>query len=241
MKMYGDIYNPVELQNHSRKIRIRLTDSFGWIRALRIRRLKNSRLFIGSRLFISSGLFINSGLFENGKSKNPIQGIKQGSKKDINVTSTGSKFASMSSEHLAEQTRKDDTRRRYLLERNLTNDDPKLRLRASQTLQQVECARTLNILSAQLSRETDPRVQSAMLRAMGTNLLSKPHFDKVVKFATYSSAAEVRLAAIDALAKQSQRNPNAKSKLQLLLKTEQTVKNRAAILQRLSSAKPKPA
>ncbi|KID58167.1 hypothetical protein JF50_05570 [Pseudoalteromonas luteoviolacea] len=102
----------------------------------------------------------------------------------------------------------------------LRNDNAKLRAKAAQALGNMPNEVSLGYLEKSLKNESNTDTQKALLSAMGNNQLSEPQIDKVIGFAQKQQSNTVRVAAINAAAKQMSHNQEIKEKLKPLLKQE---------------------
>ncbi|AOT09471.1 HEAT repeat domain-containing protein [Pseudoalteromonas luteoviolacea] len=102
----------------------------------------------------------------------------------------------------------------------LRNDDAKLRAKAAQALGNMPNEISLGYLEKSLKNEANTDTQQALLSAMGNNQLSERQVDTVIEFAQKRQSNTVRVAAINAAAKQMTHNQEIKEKLQPLLKQE---------------------
>ncbi|MCF6441932.1 HEAT repeat domain-containing protein [Pseudoalteromonas luteoviolacea] len=102
----------------------------------------------------------------------------------------------------------------------LQNDDAKLRAKAAQALGNMPNEISLGYLEKSLKSESNTDTQQALLSAMGNNQLSERQIDNVIGFAQKQQSNAVRVAAINAAAKQMTHNQEIKNKLKPLLKQE---------------------
>lgn len=126
-----------------------------------------------------------------------------------------------------------DVEQQYLVENYLNSDEPRLREKSAAALAKMPNDRALNNLSSSLSRETNSKVQTAMLKGMGSNELSSNQLNQVYSFAQTSNETQVRKAAIQALTNQLDATPEVETELRNLLKTEKSRDNMSEILDAL--------
>ncbi|MBQ4836420.1 HEAT repeat domain-containing protein [Pseudoalteromonas luteoviolacea] len=150
---------------------------------------------------------------------------------------TGSEFAQSLTESLADRliTTRDNKKQATLLtalgnsadpthqesiSKFLRSDDAKLRATAAQALGNMPNEISLGYLEKSLQRESDQQTQQALLSAMGNNQLNETQVNKVILFAQKQQDNTVRVAAINAAAKQIGHNQDVVDKLKPLLKQE---------------------
>ncbi|KZW98897.1 hypothetical protein JL49_20545 [Pseudoalteromonas luteoviolacea] len=102
----------------------------------------------------------------------------------------------------------------------LDNGNATLRATAAQALGKMPNAISLGYIEKSLKVETDNKAKQALLSAMGNNPLSESQVDEVLKFAQRKQGNEVRVAAINAVAKQGSSHKDVVEKLKPLLKQE---------------------
>lgn len=126
-----------------------------------------------------------------------------------------------------------DQTQQHLVENYLSHNDKILRERSAEALAHMPNERSLSLISNQLVREPEPRVQSAMLQGMGANKLNSNQLNQVYSFAAGSESKDVRRAAIQALTKQIETTPEVTTELRKLIKTEKNRGNLQEILRAL--------
>ncbi|KZN33899.1 hypothetical protein N480_23255 [Pseudoalteromonas luteoviolacea S2607] len=125
----------------------------------------------------------------------------------------------------ADSTHQDDIAK-FLDDGNAT-----LRTTAAQALGKMPNAISLGYIEKSLKVETDNKAKQALLSAMGNNPLSESQVDEVLKFAQRQQGNEVRVAAINAIAKQGNNHQGIAEKLKPLLKQERDQQVLRALMQ----------
>lgn len=126
-----------------------------------------------------------------------------------------------------------DNNHQQLIGDYLAVDSPRLRVNAAEALAKMPSEASLNYLSNQLSQETDSKAQGAILKAMGNNKLDAEQVDSIYAFAGSNNSRDIRSAAISALSQQAKSQPQVKSRLKALVKTETNQKNLRQLMKAL--------
>ncbi|KTF16027.1 HEAT repeat domain-containing protein [Pseudoalteromonas sp. H105] len=126
-----------------------------------------------------------------------------------------------------------DSEHQQLIGDYLAVDSPRLRVNAAEALAKMPSKSSLNYLSTQLSQETDSKAQGAILKAMGNNKLDAEQVDSIYAFAGSNHSRDIRSAAISALSQQAKSQPQVKSRLKALVKTETNQKNLRQLMKAL--------
>ncbi|KZN65334.1 HEAT repeat domain-containing protein [Pseudoalteromonas luteoviolacea] len=113
----------------------------------------------------------------------------------------------------------------------LDDENVTLRTTAAQALGKMPNAISLGYIEKSLKVETDNKAKQALLSAMGNNPLSESQVDEVLKFAQRQQGNEVRVAAINAIAKQGNNHQDIAEKLKPLLKQERDQQVLRALMQ----------
>ncbi|MBQ4814491.1 HEAT repeat domain-containing protein [Pseudoalteromonas luteoviolacea] len=113
----------------------------------------------------------------------------------------------------------------------LNNGDANLRATAALALSKMPNDVSLGYVEKSLKIETDNKAKQALLSAMGNNQLSESQVDDVLIFAHKQQGNEVRVAAINALAKQRAHHQGVIEKLKPLLRQERDQQVLKALMQ----------
>ncbi|MCF2860419.1 HEAT repeat domain-containing protein [Pseudoalteromonas sp. SMS1] len=119
----------------------------------------------------------------------------------------------------------------------LDNSNANLRATAAEALGKMPNEISLGYIEKSLKTESDIQTKQALLFAMGNNHLSEAQVDDVLKFAQKHQGNEVRVAAINAAAKQREHQSEILDKLKPLLKQERDQQVLRALMQAIHGNK----
>ncbi|TQF71969.1 HEAT repeat domain-containing protein [Pseudoalteromonas luteoviolacea] len=119
----------------------------------------------------------------------------------------------------------------------LDNNNATLRATAAQALGKMPNDVSLGYIEKSLKTESNSKAKQALLSAMGNNQLSEAQVEDVLKFAQKHQGNEVRVAAINAVAKQSNHKKDVIEQLKPLLKQERDQQVLRALMQAIHGNK----
>ncbi len=126
-----------------------------------------------------------------------------------------------------------DSKHEALVKDYLQGDSSRLRAQAASALGKIPGDSSLTALSSQLNQESDSKVQSAIIKALGNNDLTADHINTVYQYASSSTNRDVRSGAIDALSLQAKDNASVRPQLVQLLKSEKNKRNLGQLMKAL--------